>query len=90
MLACSPAIGTTVRRRAMCTIPPAAALTPTEVVARDLRIPARSRYRMLVAMAPIPAGAIRFVNAAANCTMVVQPSVSRSGAAPISEIAAMT
>ena len=37
---------------------------PHEVAARDLRIPARWRYRMLVAMAPMPAGAIRFVNAA--------------------------
>ena len=45
---------------------------------------------MFVAMAPMPAGAIRFVNAAANCTMVVRPSASASGAAPISDIAAMT
>ena len=45
---------------------------------------------MFVAMAPMPAGAIRFVNAAANCTTVVRNSARASGAAPISELAAMT
>ena len=45
---------------------------------------------MFVAMAPIPAGAMRFVKAAANCTIVVRPNASASGAAPISDSAAMT